>query len=181
MTNERSLPPEFTPEQVVRWLRDYIEAYPVDVFPPLTPDQITQNAEIVSRASAAMMRHIAPVLSAAIETIENLSHSSEPCEVRAFGTSIDAPSQKSEEQQSSAPSAAVQMTPAPSNEGVGPATVGADHRRTPKRKFIARGAGSGELLLQVFSTLESFHQNKFMHYELWNEDGDAQKSEEGQS
>lgn len=61
-----------TPHTLVERLRSFAEAYPEDIFIPLTADETKAHSTIVTRASGGMGRHFAPFAVAAADEIERL-------------------------------------------------------------------------------------------------------------
>jgi hypothetical protein len=55
---------------LIRKLRAYGDAYPRDVFPPLSDAELDKYSAIVTRASAAMGRQCALVMAEAAEALE---------------------------------------------------------------------------------------------------------------
>lgn len=58
--------------ELVDRLHSLTKAYPEDVFTPLTPEEIEQHSNIVTRASASMGRHFAGILTDAADRIAAL-------------------------------------------------------------------------------------------------------------
>jgi hypothetical protein len=64
---------------VARMMRNFAEAYPESVFPPIDWASITQDEKnLVSRASASMGRHFAKFFLQAADEIERLEAQSNP-------------------------------------------------------------------------------------------------------
>lgn len=59
-------------ENQIHQLRMFTEAYPEDMFAPLSEDEIKAHSEIVSRSSATMGRHCAKIFAQAADTIGSL-------------------------------------------------------------------------------------------------------------
>ena len=59
-------------EELVQRLRDFSQAYPVDIFLPLD-DEDKRHPLTITRASASMGRHMAPFMARAADRIESLA------------------------------------------------------------------------------------------------------------
>lgn len=59
-------------EEMVRVLRRWSEAYPEDIFPPVTQEDRDNHPGVVTRAAAQMGRHMAKFMSEAADCIEKL-------------------------------------------------------------------------------------------------------------
>jgi hypothetical protein len=57
---------------LVERLRSLADAYPADVFPPVTDEDRANQPSLVTRASASMGRHFAPTFTEAADEIERL-------------------------------------------------------------------------------------------------------------
>lgn len=57
---------------ITKRLRDAAEAYPQDLFPPVTDHDRKYCGDAVTRASAGMGRHFAPLFNDAADEIERL-------------------------------------------------------------------------------------------------------------
>lgn len=60
--------------ELVQRLRNCAQAYPEDIFPPLSKEDVTRlqsnNRHLLDRASAAMGRHFGPLFTAAADALE---------------------------------------------------------------------------------------------------------------
>lgn len=59
-------------EDQVHKLRSLAVAYPLDIFPPVKPEEIKAHSGLITRNSAAMGRHFASTFTEAADTIERL-------------------------------------------------------------------------------------------------------------
>lgn len=59
-------------KDITERLKDAAEAYPVDIFPPVTAEQRDTYPAVVTRASAQMGRHFSPMFIEAAKEIEIL-------------------------------------------------------------------------------------------------------------
>lgn len=55
-------------------LRSIANAYPEDIFGPVTDDERREHASLITRNSAAMGRHLGKFLAQAADEIERLEH-----------------------------------------------------------------------------------------------------------
>lgn len=60
-------------EHFIGVLYGFAKAYPVDIFPPLTQDEVDQYSTIISKASAGMGRHLGKFMHDAATEIERLA------------------------------------------------------------------------------------------------------------
>lgn len=63
---------ESLPTDLVTELRQFAQAYPADVFGPVTDAEVKEHASLITRNSAAMGRHFAPWFTLAANEIERL-------------------------------------------------------------------------------------------------------------
>ena len=59
-------------KDITERLKDAAQAYPADIFLPVTREQREAHPQIVTRASAAMGRHFSPMFTEAADEIERL-------------------------------------------------------------------------------------------------------------
>jgi hypothetical protein len=63
---------ELLPADLVTELRQFAQAYPEEVFGPVTDAEAKEHASLITRNSAAMGRHFAPWFTRAADEIERL-------------------------------------------------------------------------------------------------------------
>lgn len=65
---------------LVETLRAFAQAYPVDVFPPITDEERERlGPGLISRASAGMVRHLSSFFTDAADRIEALENAARAC------------------------------------------------------------------------------------------------------
>ncbi len=60
-------------QDVIHQMRSIAQAYPEDIFPPLTEAEVKGHSAIVSRASASMGRHFAKILKGMADDLERVT------------------------------------------------------------------------------------------------------------